>query len=145
MLVIDTRLRTGGTCVVAMDVAAMGMAIVPIVEFLDWGWRVWGRIAATTTIEEHAAALVTPTTIAIASVESYLPTAIVVAATTTATAGLSLLDSVLSSAALAALCSTTPFGLLWVLKHACRGLGAKCIAEHLYLPLHGIDRGIVVV
>jgi hypothetical protein len=40
MLVIDTGLRTGGTCVVVMDVAAMGMAIVAIVEFLDWGRRV---------------------------------------------------------------------------------------------------------
>ncbi len=40
MLVIVTGLRTGGACVAVMDVAAMGMAIVPIVEFLDWGWRV---------------------------------------------------------------------------------------------------------
>jgi hypothetical protein len=40
MLVIDTGLRTGGACVVIMDVTAMGMAIVLIVEFLDWVWRV---------------------------------------------------------------------------------------------------------
>jgi hypothetical protein len=40
MLVIDTGLRTGGACVVIMDVATMSMAIVSIVEFLDWGWRV---------------------------------------------------------------------------------------------------------
>jgi hypothetical protein len=40
MLVIDTGLCTGGACVVDIDVAAMGMAIVPIVEFLEWGRRV---------------------------------------------------------------------------------------------------------
>ncbi len=40
MLVIDTGLCTGGACVVDMDVTAMSMAVVPIVEFLDWGWRV---------------------------------------------------------------------------------------------------------
>ena len=39
MLVIDTGLCTGGACEVVMDVAAMGMAIVPIVEFLEWGRR----------------------------------------------------------------------------------------------------------
>jgi hypothetical protein len=39
MLVIDIGLHTGGPCVAVMDVAAMGMAIVPIVEFLDWEWR----------------------------------------------------------------------------------------------------------
>ncbi len=40
MLVIGTGLRTGGACVVVMDVATMGTVIVPIVEFLDWGQRV---------------------------------------------------------------------------------------------------------
>jgi hypothetical protein len=40
MLVIDTGLCTGSTCMVVMDVTAMGMAIVSIVEFLDWGRRV---------------------------------------------------------------------------------------------------------
>ncbi len=40
MLVIDTGLHTGGACVVVMDVAAMDMAIVLIVEFLDLAWRV---------------------------------------------------------------------------------------------------------
>ena len=39
-MVIDTGLRTGGACVVVMDVAAMGMAIVPIVEFLEWAQSV---------------------------------------------------------------------------------------------------------
>jgi hypothetical protein len=39
IMVIDTGLCTGGTCVVVMDVAAMGMAIVPIVEVLEWGRR----------------------------------------------------------------------------------------------------------
>jgi hypothetical protein len=37
--VINTGLCTGGTCVVVLDVAAMGMAIVPIVEVLEWGRR----------------------------------------------------------------------------------------------------------
>ncbi len=39
-LVIDTGLCTGSACVVVMDVAAMGMAIVPIVEVPEWGRRV---------------------------------------------------------------------------------------------------------
>jgi hypothetical protein len=37
MLVIDIGLCTGGACVVVMDVAVMGIAIVLIVEFLEWG------------------------------------------------------------------------------------------------------------
>ncbi len=36
---IDTGLCTSGTCVVVMDVATMGMAIVPIVEVIEWGRR----------------------------------------------------------------------------------------------------------
>ncbi len=36
MLMIDTGLLTCGAYVVGMDVAAMFMAIVQIVEFLDW-------------------------------------------------------------------------------------------------------------
>jgi hypothetical protein len=35
ILVIDPGLCIGGACVVVMDVTIMGMAIVPIVEFLD--------------------------------------------------------------------------------------------------------------
>ncbi len=101
-----------------------------------------GEITATTAIEGHAAALVIPATIAVASVESVSPTAIVGAIT--ATAGLSLLALVLLLATLATMCLTTLVGLLWVLKHACRGLVAKCIVEHLDLPLHGIDGGVVV-
>jgi hypothetical protein len=146
MLVIDTRLCTGSACVVVMDVVAMGMAIVPIVEFLDWGRRVCGAlggITATAAIKGHAATFVIPATIAVASVESVLPTAFVGAIT--ATAGLSLLTLVLLLATLVASCSTTLVGLLWVLKHACRGLVAKCVAEHLDFPLHGIDGGVVVV
>ncbi len=116
------------------------MAIVPIFEFLDWGWRVrdaLGRITATTAVEGHTAALVIPANIAVASVESVWPAVIVGA--TTAAAGLSLLALVLLLAMLAALCLTSLAGLLWVLKHACRGLVAKCVAEHLDLPLYGID------
>jgi hypothetical protein len=33
--VIDTGLCAGGTCVTAMDVTAMGMAIVPIFKLLE--------------------------------------------------------------------------------------------------------------
>jgi hypothetical protein len=101
-----------------------------------------GGITATAAIEGQAAALVISTTIAVAAVESVLP-ATVVGATTVAT-GLSPLTLVLLLATLAASCSTTLVGLLWVLKHACRGLVANCIAEHLDLPLHGIDGGVVV-
>ncbi len=102
-----------------------------------------GEITAAATVEGHTAALVIPATIAVASVESVLTAAIVGA--TTAAAGLSLLTLVLLLAMLAASCLTLLVGLLWVLKHACRGLGAKCVAEHLDLLLHGIDGGIVVV
>ncbi len=101
-----------------------------------------GETTATAAVEGHAAALVIPATIVVASVESVLPAAIVGA--TTITAGLSLLDLVLLLATLAALCSMPLVGLLWVLKHAYRGLGAKCIAEHLDLPLNSID-GVIVV
>jgi hypothetical protein len=113
MLVIDNGLHTDDACVVVMDVAAMGMAIDPIVEFLDWGRRVCGAlggIAATAAIEGHAAALVIPPTIAVDSVESVFPAAFVGA--TTATAGLSLLDMVLLLATLATVCLTTLVGLL---------------------------------
>jgi hypothetical protein len=101
-----------------------------------------GGITATATIEDHTAALVIPATIAIAAVESVLPTAVVGA--NTATAGLSLLALVLLLATLVALWSKFLVGLLWVLRHACRGLVTKYIAEHLDLPLHGIDGGVVV-
>ncbi len=55
---------------VVMDVAAMGMAIVPIVDFFDWGWRVGGAlggITATATVEGHFGTRVTSATIAVAS------------------------------------------------------------------------------
>ncbi len=142
---IDTGLRTDGPCVVVMDVATMGMTIVPIVEFLDWGQRVWGAlggITATAAVEGHTAALVIPTTFAVASVESILPAAVVGA--TTLAAGLSLMALVLLLATLAASCLMSLVGLMWVLKHACRGMVTKCIADHLDLPLHGIDGGVAV-
>ncbi len=101
-----------------------------------------GEITATAAVEGHATALAIPATVAVTSVESVLPAAIV-GATTTAT-GLSLLDLVLLLATLAALCLMPLVGLLWVLKHAYRGLGAKCIAEHLVFSLNGIDGGVVV-
>jgi hypothetical protein len=146
MLVIDIGLRTGGACVAVMDAAAMGTAIVSIIEFLDWGWRVWGalsRITANAAVEGHAPALVITATIAVAvALESVSPAANVAA--TTASAGLSLLALVMLLAKMATVCSTTLAGLLWVLNHACRGLVANCIAEHLDLPLHGIDGGVVV-
>jgi hypothetical protein len=125
MLVIDTELCAGGTCVAVMDVATMDMAIVPIVGFLDWGWRVGGAlggITATATIE-GSAAKVTSVTIAVASLESISPTTIVDATTTAAQ--VSLLALVLLLATLSTLCTMSLVGLLWVLQHACRGLVAK--------------------
>ncbi len=91
-----------------------------------------GGITATTAIE--CAAGVSSATGDVASVECVLPASIVGAAT--APPRLSLLALVLL---LAALCSMSLIGLLWVLWHACRGLVAKCVAKHLDLPLHGID------
>jgi hypothetical protein len=67
-----------------------------------------GGITAIAAIEGQAAALVIPTTIAVATVESILPTA-VVGATTVAT-GLSPLAVVLLLTTLAASCSTTLVG-----------------------------------
>ncbi len=101
-----------------------------------------GEITTTAAIEGLTAALVIPATIVVASVESVLPAAVVGAIT--AAAGLPLLALVLSLATLAASSLTSLVGLLWVLKHACRELVAKCVAEHLDLPLHGINGGIVV-
>ena len=103
-----------------------------------------GGITATAAVEGHAAALAVSAaiTVTVASVESISTTA-VVGATTTAT-GLSRLALFLLLAMPATLCSTILVVLLWVLKHACRGLVAKCIVEHLDLPLHGIDGGVVV-
>jgi hypothetical protein len=107
------------------------------------GWRcALGGITAIATINGHAAAIVVYATITVASVE-FVSTAAVVGATT-ATAGLSLLALVLLLAMPAALCLTILVVLLWILKHAGRGLVANCIAEHLDLPLHSIDGGVVV-
>ncbi len=94
-----------------------------------------GGVTATAAVE--CAARVSPVTGVAASVESVLPASIVGAAT--AAAGLPLLALVLLLATLTASCLTSLIGLLWVLWHACRGLVAKCIAQHLDLPLHGID------
>ncbi len=99
-------------------------------------------ISPTATIEGHATALVIPATVAIASVEYIFLDAIVGA--TTAAAGLSLLALFLMLATLAAMCLMFLVVLLWVLKHACRGLVANSIAEHLNLPLDRIDGGIAV-
>ncbi len=101
-----------------------------------------GGKTATIAVEGHAAALVIPAIVAAASVESVLPVAVVGA--TTAATGLSLLTLVLMLGMLAAFCLITLVGLLWVLKHACRGLVANSVAEHLDLPLYSIDEGVVV-
>ncbi len=81
----------------AMDVATVGMAIVPIFEPLEWGRgglrHALGGIIATAAIESHAAALIVSATAIIAPVES-VSTAAVVGAMTTA-AWLSLLALVL--------------------------------------------------
>ena len=101
-----------------------------------------GGIIATATIEGHAAALIVSATATVASVES-VSTAAVVGAMT-ATAGLSLLALVLLLAMPAATRLMILVVLLWVLKHADRGLVANGIAEHLDLPLRSIDGGVVV-
>ncbi len=91
-----------------------------------------GGITATAAIKGCATALVIPATVAIASVESIFPAAVVGA--TTATAGLSLLVLVLLLATLATLCMTALVGLLWVLKHACRGLVANALQSIWSFP-----------
>jgi hypothetical protein len=143
--VVDTGLWAGGTCVTAMDVAAMGMAIVPIFEPLEWGRQglrcALGGMIATATVEGHSTALIVSGTTTIASVESISTTTIVGVAT--AAAGLSLLALVLLLATVAAPCSTILVVLLWILKHAGRGLVADGVAEHFDLPLHSIDGGVV--
>jgi hypothetical protein len=122
-LVIFTGLCVGGTGVGAMDVATMGMAIVPIFEPLEWGRgdlrHALGGIIATAAVEGHAAALIVSTTTTIASLES-ISTAVIVCATTAA-AWLSLLGTVLLLAMPTAARLTILVVLLWVLKHAIRG------------------------
>jgi hypothetical protein len=128
-----------------MDVPAMGIAIVPIFELLEWGRRglicALGGIIATAAVEDYAAALIVSATATVASVESDSTTTVVGA--TTAAAGLSLLALVLLLAMPAATRLTILVVLLWVLKHAVRGLVANGVAEHLDLPLYSIDGGIV--
>ncbi len=102
-----------------------------------------GGIAATAAVEGHSAARVTSATVAIVSVESVLPATIVGA--TTAAAGLLLLALVLLLTTLAASCSMSLVGMLWVLWHACRGLVTKFVAKRLDFPLHGIDGGVLVM
>jgi hypothetical protein len=70
-----------------MDVAAMGVAIVPIFEPLEW-WsgglrRALGGIIAPIAIEGHAAAQIVSTTATVASVESVSSTTVVGATTAT--------------------------------------------------------------
>ncbi len=101
-----------------------------------------GWIIATATVKGHSADLIVSGTATVASVESVSTAAVVGAATTTT--GLSLFSLVLLLATPAAPCSTILVALLWVLKHAGRGQVANGVAEHLDLPLHSIDRGIVV-
>ncbi len=124
-----------------------GYGNIEIFEPLEWGWQglrcALGGILATTAIEGHAAALIVSATTTVASVESD-STAALVGATTVA-AGLLLLALVLLLATPAAPCLTILVILLWVLKHAGRGLVADGVAEHLDLPLHSIDAGDVVL
>ncbi len=101
-----------------------------------------GGIIATAANKVHASALIVYVNATIASVESVF-TAAVVGAMTSAT-WLSLLALVFLLATLAAARLTILVVLLWVLKHAGRRLVANSIAEHLDLPLHRIDGGVVV-
>jgi hypothetical protein len=97
---------------------------------------------AAATIKISAAALI---------VSATAPTTIVVSATTATVVGamtaanwLSMLALVLLLAMTATACLTIlAVLLLWVLEHAGGGLVADDITEHLNLPLHCIDGGIV--
>ncbi len=140
-------LCAGGASVGVMDVSAMGMAIVPIFEPLEWGMgglrQARGGIIATANVEDHATTLIVFATATIASVES-VSTATIFGATTAAN-WLFLLALVLLLATTTAMRATIlDVLLLWVLKHARRVLVADGIADHLNLPLHSIDGGVVV-
>jgi hypothetical protein len=142
-----TGLCTGDTGLAIVDVTPMGMALVPIFEPLEWGRgglrRARCGIIATAAIEVYATALIVSATATIAFVESTTTTAVVGA--TTATNWLSLLALALLLATTAAVnLIILAVLLLWVLEHASRGLVADGIAEHLNLPLHYIDGGIVL-
>jgi hypothetical protein len=100
-----------------MNVAAMGMAIVPIFEPLEWGRGglrcVLGGIIATAAVEGHATALIVSANATVASVEPVSTTTIVGAMT--ATNWLSLLALIQLLATTAAACLTICVVLLWVL------------------------------
>jgi hypothetical protein len=98
---------------------------------------------ATAAIEVHAATLIVSATATVAVVESIFTAANVSA--TTASNWLSLLALALLLASTTAARSTILVVLLWVLEHAGRGLVADGIAQHLNLPLHRIDGGIIAV
>jgi hypothetical protein len=142
------RLCADGTSVGVVDVASMGVAVVPIFELLEWGRgglrRARCGIIATAAIEFYATALIVSATTAVAFVESGTTAAVV--GNMTASNWLSLLALALLLATMATVRLTLlVMLLLWVLEHASRGLVANCIAEHLNLPLHCIDGGVVVV
>ena len=142
-----TWLCAGCTGVGVADVAPMGVAVIPIFEPLEWGKgglrHARGGIIATAAVEIYATALIVSATAAAALVE-FATTAAVADNTTTANQ-LSLLALALLVVTTATACSTIlAVLLLWVLEHASTGLVANGIAEHLILPLHLIDGGIVV-
>jgi hypothetical protein len=144
--VIDPKLCTAGTCVVGMDVTAMRMAIVLIVEVFEWerrGWRcALGEITATAAIEGHATALVVSTTIIIASVESVSNATIVGA--TTAAAGLSLLVLIFVVGQAGSLVLDNPGCFAVEFEASRQGACCKLHCRAFGSLLHSIDGGIVV-
>ncbi len=146
-------MHAGGTGVVVVNVAPMGVAVIPIFEPLNKG-RVELRCARSgiiatasvgiaATIGISAAALVVSATASAAIVVSTTTAAVVVA--TTAANGLSLLALALLLAMTATTCSMILAMLLpGVLEHTRGGLFATGIKEHLNLPLQCIDGGVVV-
>jgi hypothetical protein len=142
-----TGLCAGGTGVGVVDVAPISVAVISIFKPIEWGrWglrHARGGIIATAAVEIYATALIVSATAA---------SALVVSSTTTTIVGAMIAAKWLSLLPLALLLVTTATTrsmildvlLLWVLEHAGRGLVANDAAEHLNLPLHGIDGGVVV-
>jgi hypothetical protein len=142
-----TGLRAGGTGVGVVDVAPMGVAVVPVFEPLERGRGglrcARGGIIVTAAIEIQATTLIVSATASIAFVES--PTTAALGGNRTAANWLSLLALALLFATRATACSAIlALLLLCVLEHAGRGLVSDGFVEHLNLSLHWIDGGIVV-
>ncbi len=146
-------MHAGGTGVIVVNVAPMGVAVIPIFEPLNKervelrcarsGTIATASVGIAATIGISAAALVVSATAPAAIVVSTTTAAVGVA--TTAANGLSLLALALLLAMTATTCSTILAMLLpGVLEHTRGGLFANGVTEHLNLPLQCIDGGVVI-